>query len=86
MNYEGRVQLGDGDDAIKVVVMIPDVEYPEWFAVVERVPSLPRGEVTVTLLDGDIYNAWRGSALVNDSDDGTVRLLGLMPLTPPVGA
>ncbi len=86
MDYLGRAQLGDDDDAVEVEVKIPDVENPEWFAVVDH-ESAPRhrGEVTVTLLDGGVYNAWRGSALLQDSTDGKLRLLGLVPLTPPVG-
>jgi hypothetical protein len=86
VQYEGRAQLGDDDDAIEVVVRIPDVEQPDWFAVVVDAVELPRGEVVVTLLDGGLYNAWRGSAVVNQSTDGRVRLMGHVALTPPVGA
>jgi hypothetical protein len=86
VRYEGRAQLGDDDGAIEVVVRIPDVEQPDWFAVVLDATELPRGELAVTLLDGGLYNAWRGSAVVNQSTDGRLRLMGHIALTPPVGA
>jgi len=86
VEYDGRAQLGDDDDAIEVVVHIPDVEQPEWFALVADGAALPRGEMSVTLLDDGIYNAWRGSAVTSHSSDGQKRLLGHDPLTPPVGA
>jgi hypothetical protein len=84
VEYEGRVQLGGDERALEVVVRIPDVEHPEWFGyVAEPVDSL-RGEIAVTLLDGDIYNAWQGSALVRDRA-GQSMLIGMQPLAPPVG-
>lgn len=84
MEYEGRAQLGDRR-ALEVVVRIPDVEQPEWFAYITDHAELPSGEVTITLLDGGIYNAWQGSALVRDRP-GQPMLLGIHPLAPPVGA
>lgn len=86
VEYCGRAQLGDGERAVVVVVRIVDAEHPNWFGVVADPPTLPRGEVPVTLLDAGLYNAWRGSAVVNSSTDGQMRLLGHVPLTPPVGA
>jgi hypothetical protein len=86
MGYEGRAQLGEGDTAVEVIVRISDVEHPGWFAVVVEPVRLQRGEVTVTLLDGGIYNAWRGSAVPTESTDGYQRLMGHVPLTPPVEA
>ena len=85
VQYEGRAQLGDNDPAVEVVVQIPDVEHPDWFALIVEHVVVPCGEVTVTLLDGDLYNAWRGSAVISNGADGSSRLLGLEPLTPPVG-
>ena len=86
MNYEGRVQLGDDDDAVEALVRIPDVEHPDWFALVVEPIALRRGEHTVTLLDDGIYNAWQGSAVTADTTDGRQRLMGHLPLVPPVGA
>ena len=85
MEYEGRAQLGDDSHALEVVVRIPDVERPEWFGYVIECLELPRGEVTITLLDGGLYNAWRGTALVRDRPALPV-LVGMVPLEPPVGA
>jgi len=42
--------------------------------------------VTITLLDDGIYNAWQGSAVLTQGDDGQRRLLGHAPLVPPAGA
>jgi hypothetical protein len=85
VRYEGRVQLGDDDDAVEVVVRIPDVEHPDWFALVVDPVAVRRGEHTVTLLDDGIYNAWRGSAVTARTTDGHQRLMGHVPLVPPVG-
>ncbi len=85
MDYEGRAQLDGRDQGLEVAVRIPDVEHPEWFARVIDCADLRNGEVTVTLLDRGIYNAWRGAALASIGRGGTT-LLGLEPLTPPVGA
>lgn len=84
MEYEGRAQLGGDDRAFEVVVRIPDVEHPEWFGYVVDPLGAVRGEITVTLLDGGIYNAWQGSALVRDRA-GRSMLIGIQPLAPPVG-
>ena len=85
MEYEGRAQLGIDERALEVIVRIPDVEHPEWFAYVGESVEVPRGEITVTLLDGGIYNAWQGSALVRDRA-GQHMLIGMQPLEPPLGA
>ena len=87
MRYHGRAQLGDGEHAVELVVDIPDVEHPEWFAVIVDGPAMGArvGELAVTLLDDGIYNAWRGSATASDSKDGVKRLMGHAPFTPPVG-
>jgi hypothetical protein len=86
MKYEGRVQLGNDADAVEAVVLIPDVEHPDWFALVVDQIDVRRGEHTVTLLDEGIYNAWQGSAVTADTTDGHQRLMGHLPLVPPVGA
>jgi hypothetical protein len=88
MQYHGGAQLGDGDDAVAIVVDIPDVEYPDWFGVILDGPALSAraGELAVTLLDDGIYNAWRGSATISESTDGVRRLMGHVPFTPPIGA
>ena len=85
MDYQGRAQLGRGERALEVVVRIPDVEHPEWFAHIADTVEQLRGEIAVTLLDGGIYNAWHGSALVRDRA-GRSMLIGIQPLAPPVGA
>jgi hypothetical protein len=85
MEYQGRAQLDGKNQGLEVAVRIPDVESPEWVAHVIDCAGLRAGEVTVTLLDGGIYNAWRGAALASIGRGGTT-LLGLEPLTPPVGA
>lgn len=84
--YEGRAQLGDGEGAIEVVVSIPDVEHPDWVAHIVGDTELPAGEVTITLLDAGLYNAWRSQALVQQRTPGRSTLIGLSPLEPPVGA
>ena len=66
VEYEGRVQLGTDDRALEVVARIPDVEHPEWFGYIDEPVERLRGEIAVSLLDGGIYNAWQGSALVRD--------------------
>ena len=85
--YEGRARLGD-DDGHEVSVRIPDVEDPHWLAVVvhgaETISNV--GEISVTLLDGDLYQRWRGTAVVSRSTDEALRLMGHEPFTPPVGA
>jgi len=85
VEYEGRAQLDGRAHGLEVAVRIPDVEDPEWFARVIDCADLRNGEVAVTLLDGGIYNAWRGAALARVGRGGAT-LLGLEPLTPPVGA
>jgi hypothetical protein len=42
------------------------VEHPERFAPIAESCERLRGEVSVTLLDGGIDNAWAGTALVGD--------------------
>ena len=85
-SYMGRAQFDGGGRAVQIVVRIPDVEHPEWFASVIDGAALPRGEGVVTLLGDGIYNAWQGSAVLTQRNDGERRLLGLFPLVPPVGA
>jgi hypothetical protein len=85
-DYEGRAQLGDGDGAVELVVSIPDVEEPDWVGRIMGDTGLPPGEVTITLLDAGIYNAWRSNALVQHRSDTGSMLIGLYPLEPPVGA
>jgi hypothetical protein len=84
VEYEGRVQLGTDDRALEVVARIPDVEHPEWFGYIDEPVERLRGEIAVSLLDGGIYNAWQGSALVRDRG-GRSMLIGMQPLAPPVG-
>jgi hypothetical protein len=86
VEYEGRAQLRDDDHMVEVLVRIPDVEHPEWFAQVTGSVEDPvlRGEIVVTLLDGGIYNAWHGTALVRDPACHPM-LIGIEPLAPPVG-
>jgi hypothetical protein len=87
VGYDGRARLED-DDGHEVSVRIPDVEDPHWLAVVvedaESISSV--GEVSVVLLDGELYAGWRGTAVVTRSTDKRVRLMGHEPFTPPVGA
>jgi hypothetical protein len=85
VDYEGRARLDSKDQGLEVAVRIPDVESPDWFARVIDCVDLRNGEVAVTLVDGGFYNAWRGAALARVGRGGTT-LLGLEPLTPPVGA
>ena|SRR5215213_3337797 len=86
-SYVGRAQFGDDGRAVQLVVRIPDVEHPEWFARVIDGAALPRrGEGVVTLLDEGIYNAWQGSAVFTQGTNGERRLLGHSPLVPPPGA
>ena len=88
MQYHGRAQVGEGDDAVEIVVDIPDVEDSDWFGVIRDGPALRAraGELAVTLLDDGLYNAWRGSATISESTDGVRRLMGHVPFTPPIGA
>jgi hypothetical protein len=86
VDYEGRAQLGDGDGVIEIVVSIPDVEHPDWVAHIIGDTELPPGEVTITLLDAGIYNAWRSAVLVQRRGDAPSMLMGLYPLELPVGA
>jgi hypothetical protein len=87
VGYDGRARLED-DERHEVSVRIPDVEDPHWLAVVvedaESISSI--GEISVVLLDGDLYAGWRGTAVVTRSTDHRVRLMGHEPFTPPVGA
>jgi hypothetical protein len=87
MGYTGRARLDD-DEGREVSVRIPNVEDPHWLALVveggETISSI--GEVSVLLLDGDLYGGWRGTAVVSRSSDNRVRLMGHEPFTPPVGA
>jgi hypothetical protein len=85
-SYTGHAQFGDDGSAVELVVHIPDVEHPEWFAQVTAGAAPPLGEGVVTLLDEGIYNAWRGSAVITEGSDGQRRLLGHSPLVPPIGA
>ena len=85
-SYAGRAQFGDDGRAVEVVVRIPDVEHPEWFARVIDGAALPRREGVVTRLDDGIYNAWQGSAVLTQGDDGQRHLLGHTPLAPPAEA
>jgi hypothetical protein len=86
MKYEGRALLGENADAVEAVVRIPDVEHPDWFALVVNPVSLRRGEHSVTLLDDGMYNAWHGSAVTANTADGRQRLMGHLPLAPPLDA
>ena len=87
VGYEGRARLGD-DQGIEVSVRIRDVEDPHWLAVVvedaHTISSV--GELPVTLMDGRLYEGWRGTAIVSRSTDSVIRLMGHEPFTPPVGA
>ena len=85
MEYRGRAQFGDGDRAVEAVVRIGDLEDVDWSGSVVPLSTLPRGEVSVTLLDGGPYNAWRGSAVLVRKSDERVQLLGHLPFSPPVG-
>jgi hypothetical protein len=87
VKYEGRAKIGDDDQVTEVFVRVPDVEHPDWFALItDGGAKLARGEVSVNLLDGGIYNAWQGTGVVRKGPDGLWRLMGHAPLTPPVGA
>jgi hypothetical protein len=84
--YEGRARLGH-DHGIEVTVRIPDVEDPNWMAVIVDIAGVASkiGEVRVTLLDGDRYEGWRGTAVVSKGGDNRLRLMGHEPLAPPSG-
>ncbi len=85
MKY-GRAQLGDDADAVEAVVGIPDVEHPDWCALIVDPFRLRRGEHTITLLDAGIYDAWHGSAVTASTTDGHQRLMAHLPLAPPLDA
>ena len=70
-----------------MTVRIPDVEDPNWMAVIVDIADIASkvGEVRVTLLDGERYEGWCGTAVISKGGDNRIRLMGHEPLAPPSG-